>query len=101
MNVIEFVSIGAPILLFVIGWMIKMQMNLGKLRQSDLDLMNDYLALKLEMRDFVKKEECNLMHKNTADSLSDFKTVVNDRLKSIEAGQVEMQKDIKILLQRK
>lgn len=100
MTVLEYIAITSPFLLFFLSWLIKMQMNLGKLRQQDLNIMNDYISIKLELKDYVKKSECELMHKNTADSLADFKKEIYRRIDNIDENQKEIQRDVKELLKR-
>jgi len=95
-----FIGIIVTLWLFNVGWLIKMQRDIGKMRQSDINLMNDYIVLRNDLENTVKKSECLLMHKNTADSLDSFKTSVNQRLDRIDKTQDEMSSDIKKLLEK-
>jgi hypothetical protein len=83
---------------FLLGWVLKINKDIGKMRQNDLQIMTDLIEMKNGNMKFVHKSECSILHANNADNLRALKDDINQQLKEIKDGQRDMQKDIKELL---
>ena len=83
---------------FLLGWVLKINKDIGKMRQNDLQIMTNLIEIKNGNMKFVNKSECSILHANNADNLKALKADINQQLKEIKDGQRDMQKDIKELL---
>lgn len=86
---------------FLLGWVLKIQKDLGKMRQNEVSMMNEILMIREDQKLYQRSDKCDILHTSNSDSLRQFKDMIFQRLLSIESNQNEMQKDIKELLKQK
>jgi len=84
--------------IFLLGWILKIQKDIGKMRQNEITIMNELILLRQEQKEFQRTDRCTILHSANSDSLNQFKDMIVQRLTNIEANQHDMQKDIKELL---
>jgi hypothetical protein len=86
---------------FLLGWVLKIQKDLGKMRQNEINIMNEIILIRQDQKEYQRTDKCNILHTANHDSINQFKDMIVQRLNSIELGQKEMQNDIKSLLKQK
>jgi len=84
--------------IFLLGWVLKIQKDMGKMRQNEINIMNELILLRQEQKEFQRTDRCAILHSANSDSLNQFKDMIVQRLTNIETNQHDMQKDIKELL---
>lgn len=94
------ITVISALWIFLLGWVLKIQKDIGKMRQNDLQIMTDLIEMKANNNRFVNKSECSILHASNADNLQALKEDIKGQLAEIKDGQREMQKDIKDLLKR-
>ena len=87
--------------IFLLAWVLKIQKDLGKMRQNEISIMNELMLLRQDQKLYQRTDKCIIMHTASTDTLNQFKEMVLQRLHAIEQSQIEIQKDIKELLKHK
>jgi hypothetical protein len=86
---------------FLLTWVLKIQRDLGRMKQNEISIMKDLMMQQAELKQLVPRSECDILHNVNSGMLKAFQEVVNQRLQRIEEGQDDMRSDIKQLLKRK
>jgi hypothetical protein len=86
--------------IFLLGWVLKIQKDMGKLRQNEINIMTDLIEIKNKNDKFVPKIQCDILHAVNENNIKSLKDDITGQLKDIKENQFEMQKDIKELLKR-
>ena len=86
---------------FLLAWVLKIQKDLGKMRQNEINIMNEIILIRQDQKEYQRTDKCSILHAANHDSINQFKDMIVQRLSSIELGQKEMQNDIKSLLKQK
>jgi hypothetical protein len=95
------ISVFSGLWLFLMGWMLKIQRDLGRMRQNEIAIMNDLMQQRVEIKQMIPRSECDILHNVNAGMLKACQETVNHRLQRIEENQNEITRDIKELLKRK
>ena len=95
------VTVLSGLWIFLLAWVLKIQKDLGKMRQNEITIMKELMILRQDQNLYQRTDKCTIMHAASTDTLNQFKEMVLQRLHSIEQSQIDIQKDIKELLKHK
>lgn len=98
MEISILITILTGLWIFLLGWVLKIQKDIGKMRQNEITIMNELILIRQDQKEYQRTDKCNILHTANHDNLKQVKDMIEQRLASIESTQKEMQKDIKELL---